>query len=155
MSKLSNFTLRLAIFALILMSPVLVFAVSEAACIFLLIEPGSRPGAMGHAYVAQVDDAFAGYWNQNGCCGSCISLQSDNLLWLLRFIRIIAFVMVVAVYWNHSIYCGCCILLESDFIVVVAVYWNHGIFHGCCSLLESEHLFFLVQFTGIRFYCSF
>ncbi|MCD4817697.1 MAG: PorV/PorQ family protein [Candidatus Cloacimonetes bacterium] len=38
-------------------------AVSNAAPIFLLIEPGSRPGAMGSAYVAMVDDAFAGYWN--------------------------------------------------------------------------------------------
>lgn len=38
-------------------------SVSEAGVIFLLIEPGSRPGGMGHAYVAQVDDAFAGYWN--------------------------------------------------------------------------------------------
>ncbi len=38
-------------------------AVSEAGVIFLLIEPGSRPGGMGHAYVAQVDDGFAGYWN--------------------------------------------------------------------------------------------
>lgn len=37
--------------------------VSEAGVIFLLIEPGSRPGGMGQAYVAQVDDAFAGYWN--------------------------------------------------------------------------------------------
>jgi hypothetical protein len=39
------------------------YAVSEAGVIFLLIEPGSRPGGMGHAYVAQVDDAMAGYWN--------------------------------------------------------------------------------------------
>ncbi len=38
-------------------------SVSEAGVVFLLIEPGSRPGGMGHAYVAQVDDAFAGYWN--------------------------------------------------------------------------------------------
>ncbi|MFA5498188.1 MAG: PorV/PorQ family protein [Candidatus Cloacimonadia bacterium] len=39
------------------------YAVSEAGVIFLLIEPGSRPGGMGQAYVAQVDDALAGYWN--------------------------------------------------------------------------------------------
>jgi len=43
--------------------PVLVFAVSEAACIFLLIEPSSRAGGMGKAHVAQADDGFAGYWN--------------------------------------------------------------------------------------------
>lgn len=48
---------------LMLIVPSLVFAVSEAAAIYLLIEPSSRSGAMGQAHVAQVDDAFAGYWN--------------------------------------------------------------------------------------------
>ncbi len=43
--------------------PASVFAVSQSAVIFLLIEPSSRAGAMGSAYVAQVDDAYAGYWN--------------------------------------------------------------------------------------------
>lgn len=43
--------------------PICMNAVSNAAPIFLTIEPGSRSGAMGHAYVAQVDDAFAGWWN--------------------------------------------------------------------------------------------
>ena len=43
--------------------PLAVNAISNYAPLFLLIEPGSRPGAMGSAYVAQVDDAFAGYWN--------------------------------------------------------------------------------------------
>jgi hypothetical protein len=46
-----------------IMIPQMLSGVSEAGVIFLLIEPGSRPGGMGHAYVAQVDDAFAGYWN--------------------------------------------------------------------------------------------
>ncbi len=56
---------RLFYLALIvtILLPVTINAISEAACIFLLIEPGSRPGALGSAYVAQVDDAFAGYWN--------------------------------------------------------------------------------------------
>ncbi len=56
---------RLIYLALIvaIILPVTINAISEAACIFLLIEPGSRPGALGSAYVAQVDDAFAGYWN--------------------------------------------------------------------------------------------
>jgi len=49
--------------ALMMLIPSLVFAVSEAAAIYLLIEPSSRSGAMGQAHVAQVDDAFAGYWN--------------------------------------------------------------------------------------------
>lgn len=43
--------------------PQVLTAVSEAGVIFLLIEPGSRPGGMGHAYVAHADDGFAGYWN--------------------------------------------------------------------------------------------
>ena len=46
-----------------LLIPTMANAISEAAPIFLLIEPGSRPGAMGSAYVAHVDDAFAAYWN--------------------------------------------------------------------------------------------
>ena len=55
--------IKLFVFVVILFSPVLVFAVSQAACIFLLIEQGSRSGGMGQAYVAQVDDAYAGWWN--------------------------------------------------------------------------------------------
>jgi len=47
----------------ILIIPIAANAVSEAAVIFLLIEPSARTGAMGQAYVAQTDDAFAGYWN--------------------------------------------------------------------------------------------
>ena len=43
--------------------PIHIYAVSNAAPISLTIEPGSRSGGMGHAYVAQVDDAFAGWWN--------------------------------------------------------------------------------------------
>jgi hypothetical protein len=46
-----------------LLLPSLALAVSNAAPIFLLIEPGSRPGAMGSAYVAHVDDGFSAYWN--------------------------------------------------------------------------------------------
>jgi len=46
-----------------LLLPGIAVAVSNAAPIFLLIEPGSRPGAMGSAYVAHADDAFAAYWN--------------------------------------------------------------------------------------------
>ncbi len=53
----------LILLAGLLLVPVMLSAVSEAGVIFLLIEPGSRPGAMGQAYVAQADDAFANYWN--------------------------------------------------------------------------------------------
>ncbi len=43
--------------------PITVNAISEAAVLFLLIEPSARASGMGQAYVAQVDDGFAGYWN--------------------------------------------------------------------------------------------
>ncbi len=56
--------LNLIAFAIIILCPVILSAsVSEAGVIFLLIEPGSRPGGMGNAYVAQADDALANYWN--------------------------------------------------------------------------------------------
>ncbi len=48
---------------MILLIPFAANAISNAAVIFLLIEPSSRASAMGQAYVAQVDDGFAGYWN--------------------------------------------------------------------------------------------
>jgi len=47
----------------IMLIPIAANAVSEAAVMFLLIEPSARTGGMGQAYVAQTDDAFAGYWN--------------------------------------------------------------------------------------------
>ncbi len=46
-----------------LLLPVGLSAVSEGAPLFLLIEPGSRAGALGSAYVAMADDGFATYWN--------------------------------------------------------------------------------------------
>ena len=48
---------------LMIIIPLSLSAVSNAAPIFLLIEPSSRAGAMGAAYTALVDDGFAGYWN--------------------------------------------------------------------------------------------
>jgi len=48
---------------IVILIPVTINAISEAAVIYLLIEPGSRAGSMGQAYVAQADDAFAAYWN--------------------------------------------------------------------------------------------
>ena len=47
----------------IMLIPIAANAISEAAVMFLLIEPSARTGGMGQAYVAQTDDAFAGYWN--------------------------------------------------------------------------------------------
>jgi hypothetical protein len=43
--------------------PLTLNAVSQSAVIFLTIEPGSHAGAMGAAYTAQAEDAFAAYWN--------------------------------------------------------------------------------------------
>lgn len=57
----SKFILVILLLSMVL--PISVYAVSNAAVIFLLIEPSSRASAMGQAYVAQVDDGFAGYWN--------------------------------------------------------------------------------------------
>jgi type IX secretion system protein PorV len=57
----SKFMLILLLSTIIL--PISIHAVSNAAVIFLLIEPSSRASAMGQAYTAQVDDGFAGYWN--------------------------------------------------------------------------------------------
>jgi len=58
--------------------PASVFAVSQSALIFLLIEPSSRAGAMGAAYVAQVDDAYAGYWNP----GAMAFNRKTQLAWM-------------------------------------------------------------------------
>ncbi|MCD4828554.1 MAG: PorV/PorQ family protein [Candidatus Cloacimonetes bacterium] len=57
---------RLLTYSIVLAAMVLpaaLGAVSNTSVIFLLIEPGSRPGGMAEAHVAQVDDAFAGFWN--------------------------------------------------------------------------------------------
>jgi len=43
-----------------------VYAVSEAACLFLLISPGARAAGMGEAFVGLADDATAVYWNPAG-----------------------------------------------------------------------------------------
>ncbi|HPY96234.1 MAG TPA: PorV/PorQ family protein [Candidatus Cloacimonadota bacterium] len=60
---LKKHTIITIITTIILLCPVLISAISEAGVIFLTIEPGSRPGGMGNAYVAQADDALANYWN--------------------------------------------------------------------------------------------
>lgn len=55
--------LILAIILITMIAPFALNAISQAAVIFLLIEPSSRAAGMAEAYVAQVDDGFAGYWN--------------------------------------------------------------------------------------------
>ncbi|MCG8607179.1 PorV/PorQ family protein [bacterium] len=63
MKKLSAFVS--AILLLLVLVPN-VFAVSEAAVLFLLITPNSRAGGMGEAFVALADDASAVFWNPAG-----------------------------------------------------------------------------------------
>lgn len=63
-SKIITIVFIAIIINLIAFTPV--HAVSEATCIFLLIEPGSRAGGMGHSYVSVADDAFTTWWNPGG-----------------------------------------------------------------------------------------
>ena len=56
-------TLILITLVMVMILPIALSAVSEAAPVFLLIEPGSRSGGLGCAYVAMADDGFATYWN--------------------------------------------------------------------------------------------
>ncbi|HHI87599.1 MAG TPA: hypothetical protein ENK03_01500, partial [Candidatus Cloacimonetes bacterium] len=42
------------------------FAGSEATCIFLLIDPGSRPNGLGQSYVSIAEGGFASWWNPGG-----------------------------------------------------------------------------------------
>ncbi len=59
----SKHLMTYSLLLLAVVAPGLLGAVSQPGVIFMLIEPGSRPGGMAEAYVAQVDDAFANYWN--------------------------------------------------------------------------------------------
>jgi len=58
--KYRFFTIGIALLFLI---PTALSAISQGAPLSLLIEPSSRAGGMGMAYVAHADDGFAGYWN--------------------------------------------------------------------------------------------
>ncbi len=53
----------IGILALLVTLPTILSAVSEEALVWMLIVPGSRPGGMGEAFVAQADDGYATYWN--------------------------------------------------------------------------------------------
>ncbi len=60
--------------------------VSEAAVLWLLISPGSRPAGMGESFVAIADDATATWWNPGGLAfqrGTDIRLMHSN--WLPAF----------------------------------------------------------------------
>jgi hypothetical protein len=67
-------TLLLALGAAALMTPMKdAYAISEAAVLWLLISPGSRPAGMGEAFVALADDATASWWNPAG-----LAFQQSN-----------------------------------------------------------------------------
>lgn len=59
------------------------FAVSQAAVLFLMISPGARAAGMGEAFVAIADDATAAYWNPAGLAfqsGREVTLMHANWL---------------------------------------------------------------------------
>jgi len=63
-----------------------VYAVSEAAVLFLMISPGARASGMGEAFVALADDATAVFWNPAGLAfqeGRELTLMHAN--WLPQF----------------------------------------------------------------------
>jgi len=63
---MKRFTSILIVLLVIAIAAPSVFAVSEAAVIFLLISPHARVGGMGEAFVALADDVSAIYWNPAG-----------------------------------------------------------------------------------------
>lgn len=63
---MKRFTTCLAALLILAIAVPNVFAVSEAAVLFLLISPNARAGGMGEAFVALSDDVSASYWNPAG-----------------------------------------------------------------------------------------
>ncbi|MFA7330658.1 MAG: PorV/PorQ family protein [Candidatus Delongbacteria bacterium] len=63
---MKRLTLTAAVLAGVIIPMQQAHAVSEAAVIWLLISPGSRPAGMGEAFVAVADDASATWWNPAG-----------------------------------------------------------------------------------------
>ncbi len=63
MKKITSLVAILLIFVVSIPN---LFAVSEAAVLFLLISPHARVGGMGEAFVAVADDASAVFWNPAG-----------------------------------------------------------------------------------------
>ena len=67
MNKRIKLILCLGLFiSFAVVSTIPAYAGSEATCIFLLIEPGSRPGGMGHSYVSIAEGGIASWWNPGG-----------------------------------------------------------------------------------------
>jgi len=76
-NKLSISLLLIVVFTLIFTQ--FAFAGSEATCIFLLIEPGSRPNGLGHSFVSIADGGFASWWNPGG-----LAFQDNSELGLMH-----------------------------------------------------------------------
>ena len=61
---MSKYTILILVTMMILMSlPFTVEAISQGALLFLTFEPGARANALGRAYSAVTDDAYAAWWN--------------------------------------------------------------------------------------------
>ncbi len=56
-------TILALVLSVMIIVPGALSAVSQAAFLFLTLEPSARANGMGRAYSAVVDDAYAGWWN--------------------------------------------------------------------------------------------
>lgn len=56
-------TIVIMALAMLLVVPATVAGISQGALLFLTFEPGARANAMGRAYTAVTDDAYAPWWN--------------------------------------------------------------------------------------------
>lgn len=63
---MKKYVVMASIVLVLLIAAQQVFAVSEAALLFLLISPGARSAGMGEAFVAVANDASAVFWNPAG-----------------------------------------------------------------------------------------
>ncbi len=83
---MKNLLVFLVCLTMLALSATRVYAVSEAAVLFLMISPGARAAGMGEAFVALADDATAVFWNPAGLAfqqGREITLMHSK--WLPQF----------------------------------------------------------------------
>ncbi|MBN1999485.1 PorV/PorQ family protein [candidate division KSB1 bacterium] len=83
---MKNLLVLLVCLTMMALSASQVYAVSEAAVLFLMISPGARAAGMGEAFVALADDATAVFWNPAGLAfqqGRELTLMHAN--WLPQF----------------------------------------------------------------------
>jgi len=80
---MKKLVVRAVVVLLVLTVTANLFAVSQAAVLFLLISPGARAAGMGEAFVALADDASAVFWNPAGLAfqqGREVTLMHSNWL---------------------------------------------------------------------------